>query len=312
VSRPAVLALVAAALVAAGAALPSHALFAAGAGLACATAAAMVCVVEGARTVSVSTQVPVLEAEEGSTLTVLLSVVLQGRRPLRVEAQLAGKWRPLASGEIAVEVRLGSRGAHELPPIPVRVTDPLGLAERRIGTCAGIRALALPRPQGGASFLPAGMPRAAGGEQELVGLRSYVPGTPLSRIDWRSLARAGELLQRDFAPEPAAAVPLVVVDTCGAADREAVDWAARAAVAAVTRLAAGGVRVLLPGDRTAVHISADLRRWPEVRRRLALMEAGTAEARPEGGDSGPVFTIRARDHRSTPPASAGSTANAGR
>ena len=299
--RPAALVLLALALATVGAALPSLALFAAGCGLAFAAVGALVCVLAGARTIRVSSRAPLREVEEGGSLSVFLSS--RGSRwwPLRVEAWVGNEWRPMGSTEIRVDVGIGRRGPHELPPTPVRVSDPLGLADRRLGGDTPGRVLALPRPTDEESAVRTILRKDSGPDLEPGGLRSYVPGTQLSRIHWRSLARRGELVQRDVSPAPAEAAPLVVVDTDGGVDRDAVDWAARTAAGAVTRLAhARGCRVLLPGDRLPVRISPDLRGWPEVLRRLALLEAGARPSLPRGTHGAPVISIRARDHRRPP------------
>jgi uncharacterized protein (DUF58 family) len=297
-TRPAALTLLAVALVVAGAALPSLALFAAGCALGFAAIGALVCVLAGARTIRVSRRVPVREVEEGGSLSVLLSTRRSRWWPLRVEAWVEDEWRPMGSSEIRVDVGIGPRGAHDLPPTAVRVIDPLGLADRLVGGGTPVRVLALPRPTAEESAVRAILRRDSGPDLELTGLRPYVPGTQLSRIHWRSLARGGELVQRDLAAAPTDAAPLVVVDTHGGVDREAVDWAARTAAGAVMRFAlARGCRVLLPGDRVPVHISSDLRGWPEVLRRLALLEASPRPTFPRSSQGSPVISIRARDHR---------------
>ena len=297
-TRPAALTLLAVALAVAGGALPSLALFAAGCGLAFAAVGALICVLAGARTVRVSRRVPVAEVEEGGSLSVFLSSRRSRWWPLRVEAWVGNEWRPMGSIEIRVDVCIGRRGSHDLPPTPVRVSDPLGLADRHLGGGTPVRVLALPRPTAVESVLRTILQRDSGPDLEPGGLRSYVPGTQLSRIHWRSMARDGELVQRDLSPTPTEAEPLVVVDTHGDVNREAVDWVARTAAGAVTRFAlARGCRVLLPGDRVPTHISSDLRGWPEVLRRLALLEAGTRPSLPRGGNGLPVIAIRARDHR---------------
>ncbi len=140
-----------------------------------------------------------------------------------------------------------------------------------------------------------------GTDLEPGGCGPYIPGTQLSRIHWRSLARRGELVQRDLSPAPFEAAPLVVVDTHGDVDRDAVDWAARTAAGAVTRFAhARGCRVLLPGDRAPVHISSDLRGWPDVLRRLV---APRARRTPEPSAGYPWFVRHldpAHDHLQPP------------
>jgi uncharacterized protein (DUF58 family) len=178
----------------------------------------------------------------------------------------------------------------------MRVTDSLGIAVRSIAASTRAEVLALPRPN------PAQLASARrldpNGDAEPSELRPYVPGTQLSRIHWRSLARRGELMQRETSQAPTEATPLVVVDTYGAHNREAVDRVARTAAAAVLRLAPNrGCRVVLPGDRVPVHIASDLQRWPDLLRRLALLEAASTPPSHRRGDGARVVWIAARDQR---------------
>jgi hypothetical protein len=58
-----------------------------------------------------------------------------------------------------------------------------------------------------------------------------------------------------------------------------------------------GCRVLLPGDRLPSYVSADLRGWRQLHRRLALLEPGARPSVPGIDDARRVVSIRARDHR---------------
>jgi uncharacterized protein (DUF58 family) len=296
VTRPAILILVAGALAVAGAALPSLTLFAAGCVLGFVTMAAAACVLLGARTIRISRRVPAREVEEDRALGVFVSV-RHPRWPLRVEALVGSDWRPLGAEWIRVDVHVGRRGPQELPPIRVRVTDPLGLADLRASVGPPVRILVLPRPNAD-GWVTRPLPKHdAGGDVEPGALRPYVPGTRLSRIHWASLARGGELMQRDVA-KSATDTPIVVVDTQGVVDRDAVHWAARTAAAVVKRYAIrAGCRVLLPGDRRLSYISGDLHGWRDLHRRLALLQAGARPSVPGIDDARWVVSIRARDHR---------------
>jgi uncharacterized protein (DUF58 family) len=301
-TRPAILILVAGTLAVAGAALPSLTLFAAGCVLGFVTIAALACVLIGARTVRVSRRVPSREVEEHRALGVFLSVRQPRWWPLRVEALVGSDWHPPGAQGIRVDVHVGRRGPQELPPVHVRVTDPLGLAELRASVGPPVRILVLPRPNAdGWAARP--LPKHdVGGDVEPGALRPYVRGTRLSRIHWPSLARGGELMQRDLAPSPAD-TPIVVVDTQGVADRDAVDWVARTAAGVVKRYATrAGCRVLLPGDRRPSYVSGDLHGWRELHRRLALLEPGARPSVPGIDDARWVVSIRARDHRRAGPA----------
>jgi uncharacterized protein (DUF58 family) len=105
------------------------------------------------------------------------------------------------------------------------------------------------------------------------GVRPYVPGTPLTRVHWPSFARGGGLQVRHLAP-PADGLPLVVVDTVGAASLAALHWAARIAAGSVLTLArSGGCRVLLPGDPSATSVVGSGDAWRTMHRRLATLSA---------------------------------------
>jgi uncharacterized protein (DUF58 family) len=118
------------------------------------------------------------------------------------------------------------------------------------------------------------------------GLQPYVPGSPIGRVYWPALARGAGLQQRRLAAPPTG-LPLVVVDTTGASDPRAVDWAARAAAGAILRLAStGGCRVLLPGDQAATTVTDTAATWRGVHRRLALLEPA--------GPTVPQVLLRAR------------------
>ncbi len=95
---------------------------------------------------------------------------------------------------------------------------------------------------------------------------------------------------------PPNGLPLVLVDTTGASDPGAVDWAARAAAGVIVRLArSGGCRVLLPGDHTATTVTGTAATWRAVHRRLALLPlvVPTSGLVPMEARQAPVVSIRA-------------------
>lgn len=100
-------------------------------------------------------------------------------------------------------VRLGPQS---WPQLPARVRGPLGLAWWTRVLQPAERVIVAPdtlqhhvRPRGLAGG--ARPRRLAGAGAELFQLRGYVPGDPLSRIDWKATARAGELITRDFSED---------------------------------------------------------------------------------------------------------------
>jgi uncharacterized protein (DUF58 family) len=183
---------------------------------------------------------------------------------------------------IRVDVRFGRRGRRRLEPARLTIRDPLGLASREMRTGAA-EVLVLPRvePLGiDASGVTSGLGREASrlaahaAELELDSLRPYREGAPASRIHWPTVARRGEMVERRLIADVDLR-PLVVVDPRRPPSEEALDMALRAAASLCVHLAATtGCSLLLPGDRRASDIEHDLRSWPALHARLALVEAG--------------------------------------
>lgn len=97
-------------------------------------------------------------------------------------------------------------GPQPWPKLPARVLGPLRLAwwTRALEPAARVRVAPdtlrrAPRPRG----LPGGTRtrRVAGAGAELYQLRAYLPGDPLSRIDWKATARSRQLVTREFSED---------------------------------------------------------------------------------------------------------------
>jgi uncharacterized protein (DUF58 family) len=185
---------------------------------------------------------------------------------------------------VRIDVRFGRRGRRILAPTRLVVADPLGLAQRELQT-APLELLVLPRVMpvtsaseragGGAGGVADGSALAVtGAELELDSLRPYREGAPASRIHWPTVARTGDMMERRLVAD-ADAQPLVVLDPRRPVSEEALDNAVRAAASLTVHLAKkGGCSLLLPGDRRATEVDPDLRSWPGLHVRLALIEAG--------------------------------------
>ena len=121
--------------------------------------------------------------------------------------------RPDAEGAAAAEVRLvpARRGRYVLKGASVALTDPLGLT-----ASAGVRApgqtlLVYPRFWSmdrfdiplGRRYQPGGIPLSSstGDAIEFVGTRDYRPGDPLRHIHWRSWARRGQPVVKEYQEE---------------------------------------------------------------------------------------------------------------
>lgn len=177
-------------------------------------------------------------------------------------------------------VRFARRGPRHIAPPELALADPLGLARRGIAGGRADEVLVLPRVEpvraaGGGGLERAGIGRAHRLEEaiEVDGLRPYRDGAPASRIHWPAVARGHGLVERRLRAESEER-PLVVLDSAGNPGEEALDAAVRAAASLSRALAAaGGCDLLLPGDRRALALDADLSGWPAAHARLAMVEA---------------------------------------
>jgi uncharacterized protein (DUF58 family) len=186
---------------------------------------------------------------------------------------------------IRIEARFARRGRRALEPPALVLRDPLGLAERTIVSGEAGEVLVLPKvlplqaaaAGGDETGAAARLLLTAAAETEIDGLRQHVEGSPASRIHWPSVARGHGLMERRMVAE-ADARPLVVLDPRGG-DRDALDAAVRAAASLVVHFAKRtGCALLLPGDRRASLIGADLGGWPAAHVRLALLEGDGSPA----------------------------------
>lgn len=224
-----------------------------------------------------------------------------------------------SKADVRVVARFARRGQRRLEPPSLVVRDMLDLASAtRAGEGTAQELLVLPRTEPvrwtgrdrglraeGSTSRLADEPLAA---VDIDGLRAYRPGTPASRIHWASLARGAGLLERRLRADGNRR-PLIVLDARCPGPDEHLDAAVRAAASLTLELARrGGCRVLLPGERRAVTVEADLVSWPGVHTRLALVEGG-ADTRPPslspGARLGPVFYVAAQTVERLPAALSG-------
>jgi uncharacterized protein (DUF58 family) len=277
-------------------AVASLALFALAVGLLVVTLGAGASVTLAAHRLVVTRSVPQREAQEDQLIRLRFQVWGLGRVPLPVhlEAQVdAGEWVPLGECGGTVQLTVGRRGAWRLAPSRLRLRDALGIFEWSVLAGRPEPLLILPAPDLRVPVPPRQGAWAADPDPD--GLQPYVPGSPIGRIYWPALARGAGLQQRRLATAPTG-LPLVLVDTAGASDPRAMDWAARAAAGVIMRLArTGGCQVLLPGDRSATTVTDTAAGWRGVHRRLAELDAaGPGVGRvPLGAGQAPVVRIRA-------------------
>jgi uncharacterized protein (DUF58 family) len=245
-----------------------------------------------ARGVRVHRTIGAARVLEGEALRVEL-VVRAGRLPLPtglVEDPLLPAPAPLVAGRRVTRLEIGARferrGRRVLEPARVHVRDAFGIAARSVQAREAHEVLVLPRVlpvqaprEGGAGIglVARGRPIAAA-ETDLDGLRPYRPGAPASRVAWAAFARTGELLERRLRAD-ADTRPLIVLDARAPRRPEDLDAAVRAAASLCVHLAReGGCALLLPGDRRPTALEPELRGWPHLHARLALVEPGGAPA----------------------------------
>ncbi|MBB4663396.1 DUF58 domain-containing protein [Conexibacter arvalis] len=196
--------------------------------------------------------------------------------------------------------RFPRRGRVRVAPPALALGDPLELCRRRVRGRGERELLVLPRTSP-VSFAPGqgADGRRDGGASALLGatatevdgVRPYREGTPAARIHWPTLARGAGLMERRLRIESDAR-PLVVLDARGAASRDALDMAVRAAASLTLAFArSGGSALLLPGERRPSAIEEDLGGWPAAHVRLALVE---------GGDDCPAPALGGAGHRTGP------------
>jgi len=192
-------------------------------------------------------------------------------------ALASGRTTRLSAGAV-----LARRGRHMVGPARVHITDPFGISELE-RTSNAVEVLVLPRLHPLSGSVPA-VPRGAGrapreAQQEIDALRVYRPGSPASRIHWPTVARTGVLMEHAMRAEQDARV-LVELDADQPDTADALDRAVCACASLCVHLARrGGCLLLLPGDQRPTLIRADLKTWPALHARLALVVPAASRRR---------------------------------
>jgi uncharacterized protein (DUF58 family) len=111
------------------------------------------------------------------------------------------------------------RGSYSLGPVTATTGDPLGLFRQTLPLAPSYPLLVLPRvlPLTALTLFPGAMPGRGRGSQRslqtatnVVTVRSYVPGDPLTHIHWRSTARTGQFMVKDFDLDPTVDVTILL------------------------------------------------------------------------------------------------------
>ena len=138
---------------------------------------------------------------------------------------------PGASQSVGLGFTPRRRGRIELSGVRIGRTDPLGLVRGLVQHEIAAQVIALPKRYrlpalalpGRRRFQPGGVSLAAsvGDSSEFLALRDYRPGDPLQRLHWKSFARTGKPIVKEFQDEFYERHALVL-DTGRAAGEDAV------------------------------------------------------------------------------------------
>jgi uncharacterized protein (DUF58 family) len=155
--------------------------------------------------------------------------------------------RPESPTEARVELRPLRRGRYVMPAPTLRATDPLALATS--GAPAGRDQVLLVYPRfytiddftapAGRRYQPGGIPLSSstGDAIEFVGTREYREGDPVKNIHWRSWARRGQPVVKEYQEEYFARIALVLDTFAPPRPRPAEERSFEAAVSVLASIA---------------------------------------------------------------------------
>lgn len=132
------------------------------------------------------------------------------------------------------EAQCRERGRFRLGPVSIRSGDPLGLFQRErllpathelIVYPVALDVSEVPLPAANMSGGKSANRNMAIAAHTISGLREYAPGDPLNQISWSATARRGQMMVKEFDPDPTSDL-WVLVDLGGARDQHSVAWAA--------------------------------------------------------------------------------------
>ena len=161
--------------------------------------------------------------------------VLEAHRVASIGAVPIPALDPGDEVELIVTARTFRRGRLHLADATVALPDPLGLVWRGHRAEAPGQVLVLPRRYklppldlpGTRRHQPGGVSQASsvGDSGEFIGLRDYRPGDPMQRIHWKSFARRGEPVVREYQDEFFERHALVLDTFCARGQEEAFEEA---------------------------------------------------------------------------------------
>jgi uncharacterized protein (DUF58 family) len=156
--------------------------------------------------------------------------LINERKACQVDEAALPEFAPRGALDVTLRGAALRRGNQHFQGMTVARADPLGLVRGLCRLHAPANVLVLPRRYtlppitlpGSRRYQPGGVALAAsiGDSEEFVGLRDYRPGDPLQRIHWKSYARSGEPVVREYQDEYFERHALIL-DTFAGADRAA-------------------------------------------------------------------------------------------
>jgi uncharacterized protein (DUF58 family) len=156
--------------------------------------------------------------------------LMRERMPCEITEMPIPDLAPLGFTEVTLHGEAHRRGNQHFEGVSLARADPLGLMRAVTRFDAPANLLVLPHRYelpslalpGSRRYQPGDISQAAstGDSEEFVGLRDYRPGDPLQRIHWKSFARSGEPVVREYQDEYFERHALIL-DTFGASTKTA-------------------------------------------------------------------------------------------
>jgi uncharacterized protein (DUF58 family) len=137
--------------------------------------------------------------------------LIERRTPERAAREALDDVPPGERRTVTLWLRPKRRGRLELDAVQLSRTEPLGLLRGLARVSAAGRVIALPKRYrlpsialpGQRRFQQGGVTLATsvGDSEEFIGLREYRPGDPLQRVHWKSFARTGSPIVKEYQDE---------------------------------------------------------------------------------------------------------------
>jgi uncharacterized protein (DUF58 family) len=227
---------------------------------------------------------PRVERLSDTSVRVEVEAARAHRRGLRLRSA-DGSAHPVVWDESGIHAQIGvpteRRGPVSLGPWILERVDPWGLLRRQVGELEGVSLLVVPRVRPvSLAALPSALADFGGsaetGTTTFATLREYVIGDELRHVHWRSSAKTGKLMMRQYVDITRPRITLVLVTedrayTSADEFEEAVDFTA--SLAAVASSSGLDVEVATTAGERAAHGGG---RSTAVLDLLALVERGSS------------------------------------